>query len=170
MFFTRKATPEDFSDIAHIHFESWQSTYIDLLPESYISSKNDLIEKTEMWQHLMLHPDVIVWVAYDINHNNLGFIGYFANTEYYEITTLYVLSDHQGLGIGTQLMKVSLQAFLESDVNTHVCLWVLKDNVAAMNFYKKFGFVCNGEKSEECYKNTHIVDIKMVRKLDNSTP
>ena len=45
------------------------------------------------------------------------------------------------------------------------CLWVLEDNAPAIHFYKKFGFVCNGEKSEEDYKDTQIVDIKMIKKM-----
>lgn len=167
MFFIRKANPEDYADIATIHFKSWHAAYLGLLPASYINinDKNTLCKKKKMWQGLMAHPDVIVWVAYDAHHNNLGFIGYFTNHKDYEITTLYVLPDYQGLGIGTQLMTASLQALLESHINAHFSLWVLEANVAAIDFYQKFGFVANGEKSEECYKSTQIIDIKMVRKL-----
>ena len=169
MFFIRKANPEDYADIATIHFKSWHAAYLGLLPASYINinDKNTLCKKKKMWQGLMAHPDVIVWVAYDAHHNNLGFIGYFTNHKDYEITTLYVLPDYQGLGIGTQLMTASLQALLESHINAHFSLWVLEANVAAIDFYQKFGFVGNGEKSEECYKSMQIIDIKMVRKLDD---
>lgn len=166
MFFIRKANPEDYADIATIHFKSWHAAYLGLLPASYINDKNTLCKKKRMWQALMAHPDVSVWIAYDAHHNNLGFIGYFTNHKDYEITTLYVLPDYQGLGIGTQLMTASLQALLESHINAHFSLWVLEANVAAIDFYQKFGFVGNGEKSEECYKSTQIIDIKMVRKLD----
>ena len=167
MFFIRKANPEDYADIANIHFKSWHAAYLDLLPASYINDKNNLCNKTKMWQELMAHPDVIVWIAYDAHHHNLGFIGYFINNKNYEITTLYVLPDYQGLGIGTQLMTASLQALLESHIHAHFYLWVLENNVAAIDFYQKFGFVANGEKNEECYKSTQIIDIKMVRKLDD---
>ena len=64
-------------------------------------------------------------------------------------------------------MTASLQALLESHIHTHFYLWVVENNVAAIDFYQKFGFVANGEKSEECYKSTQIIDIKMVKKLDD---
>ncbi|MDN3452107.1 MULTISPECIES: GNAT family N-acetyltransferase [unclassified Psychrobacter] len=166
MFLIRKATPADFQDIANIHFKSWHTTYLDLLPESYVNDKNNLCKKTKMWQGLMTHPDVIVWVAYDTNANNIvGFIGYFADNTHYEITTMYVLPDYHGLGIGTKLMQTSLQTLLDSHINIYVCLWVLENNTPAINFYKKFGFVHNGENSEECYENTRIIDIKLVKNL-----
>ena len=171
MFFIRKANPEDYADIATIHFKSWHAAYLGLLPASYINinDKNTLCKKKKMWQGLMAHPDVSVWIACDAHHHNLGFIGYFTNHKDYEITTLYVLPDYQGLGIGTQLMTASLQALLESHINAHFSLWVLEANVAAIDFYQKFGFVGNGEKSEECYKNMQIIDIKMVSKFDDLT-
>lgn len=165
MFCIRKAHSKDFADIAHIHCKSWHDAYLNLLPKSYINNKNNLSEKTKMWQELINHPDVIIWIAYDANHESLGFIGYFTKNNSYEITTLYVLSEYHGRGIGTELMKRSLQAILSFNINANFYLWVLEDNAPAIHFYKKFGFVCNGEKSEEDYKDTQIVDIKMIKKM-----
>ncbi|WP_333614627.1 GNAT family N-acetyltransferase [Psychrobacter sp.] len=167
MFFIRKAQSEDFADIANIHFESWHDAYLGLLPEFYINNKNDLSEKTKMWQELINHPDVIIWIAYDANRKSVGFIGYFAKNNSYEITTLYVLSEYHGRGIGTKLMKTSLQAILSFNINANFYLWVLEDNSPAIHFYKKFDFVYNDEKSEEYYKDNQIVDIKMVRKIND---
>ncbi|MGP9773509.1 GNAT family N-acetyltransferase [Psychrobacter sp. AOP1-A1-57] len=65
-----------------------------------------------MWQELIAHPDVIVWIAYDAHHHNLGFISYFINNKNYEITTLYVLPDYQGLGIGTHINDSIITSFL----------------------------------------------------------
>ena len=167
MFFIRKAQSEDFADIANIHFKSWHDAYLSLLPDLYINNKNNLSEKIKMWQELINHPDVIIWIAYDDNHKSVGFIGYFAKNNSYEITTLYVLSEYHGRGIGTKLMKTSLQAILGFNINANFCLWVLEDNAPAIHFYKKFGFVCNGEKSEEDYRDMQIVDIKMIRKISD---
>ncbi|MFC6381989.1 GNAT family N-acetyltransferase [Psychrobacter glacincola] len=167
MFCVRKAHSKDFADIAHIHCKSWHDAYLNLLPKSYINNKNNLIEKTKMWQEVITHPDVIIWIAYDANHKSLGFIGYFTKNNTYEITTLYVLSEYHGRGIGTELMNISLQAILASQTTAHFYLWVLENNVSAIHFYKKFGFVCNGEKSEEDYKDTQIVDIKMIKKNED---
>lgn len=170
MFFIRKANLEDFKDIASIHFKSWHAAYLNLLPKSYVESQNNLFEKIKMWQEVIAHPHVIVWVAYDANHNNLGFIGYFNNNKCYEITTLYVLPEYQGLGVGTKLMTTSLQAILESNINTSFYLWVLKANINAIHFYEKFGFVYTGENNEEDYKGMQIIDVKMVKNADALPP
>lgn len=122
-----------------------------------------------MWQELIVHPDVLVWVAYDTNHKNLGFIGYFKNNDNYEITTLYVLPDYHGTGIGTELIKTSLQNILDYNINAQFCLWVLESNVAAIDFYKKFDFVLTGYNSKECYEGSQIIDIKMVRETNYLT-
>ena len=49
--------------------------------------------------------------------------------------------------------------------NPNVSLWVLETNVSAIHFYKKHGFIANGESSTEVYKNNKIVDIKMVKSV-----
>lgn len=169
MFFIRQACSEDVADIASIHVKSWHAAYVGLLPESYINNKNSLTEKIKMWQQLIVHPNVNVWIAYDVRHHHLGFIGCFAENNNYEITTLYVLPDYQGLGIGSKLMKTSLQDILDATLNARFYLWVLKTNAAAIRFYKKLGFIENGENSEEYYKDTKIVDIKMVRETKHLT-
>lgn len=164
MFFVRKAKPLDYIDIANIHFTSWHATYSDLLPASYVQQKNNLSDKITLWQKLLSHPNVLVWLAYDSSYNNLGFVGYFTNNNNsYEITTLYVLPKYHGLGIGTALMNTSLQALSESNIHAHFHLWVLASNSNAINFYKKLGFVANAEECEELYESTKIIDIKMVK-------
>lgn len=169
MFFIRQANPEDSIDIANIHFQSWHATYSDLLPASYVANQNVLFEKKKMWQEVIAHPNVIVWIAFDTNLYPVGFIGYFTKGNCYEITTLYVLHEYQSLGVGTKLMNVSLQTILTSRINASFYLWVLATNTAAIHFYKKFGFVCNGERSQEHYKSIQIIDIKMVKNVDALT-
>lgn len=170
MFSIRKASQEEFSDIANIHFKSWNAAYLEFLPESYINKENNLSEKVKMWEKIVAHPDVTVWVAYESSHDNehdsVGFIGYFNKGNEYEITTLYVLPEYHSLGIGTQLMSTALTDILNVTHKPSLYLWVLKDNVSAIRFYKKYGFINSGEVSEELYDEIKIVDIKMTRALE----
>ena len=167
MFSIRQASQEDFSDIANIHFISWNAAYLKLLPESYINKENNLFEKVEMWEKIIAHPDVTVLVAYERSnddydkHNSVGFIGYFNKGSEYEITTLYVLPEYHSLGIGTQLMSTALTSILDATHKPRLYLWVLKDNLSAIHFYKKQGFAAITEISETLYEDTKIVDIKM---------
>lgn len=158
---------KDYVDIAKIHFSSWKFAYSTLLPESYITDKNSLSHKKEMWKEVIAHPNVSVWIAYDCreenNHTALGFIGCFNEGSGYEITTLYVLPEYQRLGIGSQLMTVALNHIRESHLDFSLNLWVLKNNIPAINFYSQHGFIPSKEISEEWYEDTKIVDIKMIK-------
>ena len=173
MYCTQKADKKDSLDIANIHFTSWSATYAKLLPESYIRQNNNLAAKIEMWQELIAHPDVTVWQAYDNKNSDssVGFISYYNKGVDYDITTLYILPDYQSLGIGSQLMTGALTNIVESNCDANdrfnLSLWVLKTNVAAINFYKKFGFIPNGESSEASFEGNKIVDIKMIKAFEN---
>ena len=166
MFSVRKADKEDYLYIAHIHYTSWGAAYADLLPAAYINQNNNLAEKIDMWQKIIVHPDVSVWLAYESNsekQNSLGFIGYFNKGNDFEITTIYVLPECQGSGIGSQLMQAALQEILKSEDNPKLSLWVLENNAAAIRFYKSQGFIASGERIEELFEDTKIVDIQMIK-------
>ncbi len=164
----RKANKNDSLNIANIHFISWGVAYVELLSDAYISQNNNLAAKITLWQEIIAHPDVTIWLAYDSSNENqhsVGFIGYFNQGDNYEITTLYVLPEYHNLGIGSALMNSASKDILDANNNRNLYLWVLETNVSAINFYKKHGFVASGESSEELYEDTKIVDIKMTKSL-----
>ena len=164
MFLIRKATLKDAARIAHVHFHSWNDAYRDLLPRSYIYQENNLSKKISMWAQILLQPNVDVWVAHDDRNKILGFIGHYGQNHCYEITTLYVLPDCHCQGVGSSLMKRSLETISKSDVDANFYLWVLSTNMLAINFYRKNDFEYSGESNEEIYEGTKIIDIKMVKK------
>ena len=165
----RKANKNDSLDIANIHFTSWNAAYAELFPDTYINQNNKLAAKIAMWEEVIVHPDVSVWLAYDNSDKNnpqsVGFIGYFNKGNNYEITTLYVLPDYQHLGVGSKLMNVAFKKILASNHSADLSLWVLEINIAASGFYKKHGFIASGEKNEEVFEDSKIVDIRMVKTL-----
>ena len=165
MFFTRKATQSDVSDIAHIHFESWNATYSNLLPETYRDKENNLSQKMEMWQKVLAITDVNTWIAYDAEDTTVGFISYFKKDHKCEITTLYLLPQYQNLGIGTKLMDSALIDASQCNSCFSLSLWVLKTNLSAISFYEKFGFESDGKCDEELYEDAKIIDIRMVKPL-----
>ena len=168
MFSIRKAEQKDYSDIAKVHVHSWHDTYLDLLPISYINEMNNLAKKTAMWEQILRQPEVEVWVAQD-GDTIVGFIGYYSQNKRYEITTLYILPTYQHQGMGSTLMKASLQDIIAANAEARFHLWVLETNTNAINFYKKHGFEQSAERHEEMYKNTKIVDIKMIKNTNPLT-
>lgn len=162
MFFIRKANQNDASDIAHIHFKSWHATYADLLPKAYRDRENNLAQKVEMWEKIIPSPNVYTWVAHDAENNSVGFISYFTKDHECEITTLYILPQYQGLGLGSKLMNSVIDDISQYDRCSALSLWVLKTNLPAINFYEKFDFKSNGQCDEELYEDIKIIDIRMV--------
>ncbi|OLF38681.1 GNAT family N-acetyltransferase [Psychrobacter sp. C 20.9] len=168
MFSIRKAEQKDYSDIAKVHVHSWHDTYLDLLPISYINEMNNLAKKTALWEQILRQPEVEVWVAQD-GDTIVGFIGYYSQNERYEITTLYILPTYQHQGMGSTLMKASLQDIIAANAEARFHLWVLDTNSNAINFYKKHGFEQSAERHEEMYENAKIIDIKMIKNTDPLT-
>ena len=106
-----------------------------------------------MWEQILRQPEVEVWVAQD-GDTIVGFIGYHSQDERYEITTLYILPTYQYQGVGSALMKVSLQDITAANAAARFHLWVLDTNTKAINFYKKHGFEQSAEHHEEMHENT----------------
>ena len=162
MFFIRKANQSDVSDIANIHFESWNATYSNLLPQTYRDRENNLSQKMDMWNKVLPSFGVNTWIAYDAEDTAVGFISYFKKDQECEITTLYLLPQYQNLGIGTKLMDAALIDASQRNSCSSLSLWVLKTNLSAISFYKKFGFESDGQCDEEIYEGTKITDIRML--------
>ena len=165
MFFIRKATQNDVSDIAHIHFESWNTTYLNLLPKTYRETENKLSQKKDMWEKILPNSRVNTWLAYDIEDTTVGFISYFEKGTECEITTLYLLPQYQNLGVGTKLMDAVLINISQYNSCTDLSLWVLQTNLAAISFYEKFGFEFDGQRDEKLYEGNKITDIRMIKSV-----
>ena len=164
-----KAAQKDAADIAQIHVTSWQVTYADLLPKDDVSQDNSLAQKQQMWPSIIDHPSVDVWLAKNAQGLSVGFISICITKTGYDITTLYVLPEYQGLGVGTLLMQTALAHIKQIDRQAPVYLWVLKTNMAAIGFYQTVGFICTDETVEETHGAAQIIDIKMVKKWQIST-
>lgn len=63
-----------------------------------------------------------------------------------EMKRIYVLASHYGKGIAQELLKVSVQYTRQQGLN-EINLAVWKENPRAIAFYKKSGFIINGETS-----------------------
>ena len=138
-------TDEEVRGKAFVHWKSWQETYPVMMDEAYLASRT--LEKCE--EQAFCWRDNIL-VAKD-GAQVIGFVGYGsagdALPETGEVFALYVLGAYAGQGVGTALMNVALARLAEYP---RVCLWVLKENKRAIQFYGKCGFRPDGtEKFSE---------------------
>lgn len=95
----------------------------------------------------------------------IGFCSAKKTDEVSRIWTLYILPEHQGRGIGKQLMSAGLK-WLGND--TDIYLDVASYNNRAIRFYEGFGFVASGREVASPVSSlpsgASIPEIEMVRK------
>lgn len=134
----QKATTHDASGILWVHQTTWLNTY----PNRYEGVTREDIEQKiatftkERWEkRLVSDSSRHVLVA----KNNSAVVGFAVGvkTEYNIIGALYVLSEFQHQGIGSELIKEQLKWLGEGkDCQTHVVTY----NKPAIAFYEKHGF------------------------------
>ncbi|HGS4599259.1 TPA: GNAT family N-acetyltransferase, partial [Vibrio cholerae] len=70
-----------------------------------------------------------------------------------------VKDDVQGLGVGSALLKTVID-LADNWLNLkRIELTVYVDNERAINLYKKFGFVIEGESKDYAFRNGSYVDV-----------
>jgi ribosomal protein S18 acetylase RimI-like enzyme len=146
----RQAEYKDAAQIAHVHVQSWRTTYRNIVSEDFLN-KLDVEQRKQMWEAGLLKDDksFIIYVIED-QGEIVGFIngGSSRNEEFpheAELYAVYLLEEYQKKGYGTLLYQ-KLMAFFKAQGYQSMMLWVLKDN-PSYNFYKKLGGTDLGEKT-----------------------
>lgn len=137
----REANVTDAEGIARVHVDCWRTTYKDIVPKEFLN-KLSYENRTQLWIQNISNETNYVFVA-ERDGKIVGFTdggkeksgeypGYMA-----DITTLYILEEFQGLGMGRQLLQ---QVFLKLKENnmTSALVWVLEDNPSKY-FYEAMG-------------------------------
>lgn len=144
----RPATSHDVEAIAHIHVETWRSTYAGIIPDPYLVQMN-VARQRRMWQQL-LHGGgrgQHVVVAELADGEIVGFASCgparrsaLPRRAPYdgEVYTLYVAVDHQGQGHGARLLAACFDTLRTQD-KTAAVVWVLAANPARFFYEAKGG-------------------------------
>jgi L-amino acid N-acyltransferase YncA len=145
----RKAVLTDAKGIAKVHVDSWKSTYKNIIPDEFLK-KLSYDQRTELWNRNITKEGNYVFVV----ENNEGEIIGFADCGKREsnnvpnsgdLTSIYLLEEYQGKGVGKQLLKQLFLQFEELGFN-RVFVEILEDNKTRY-FYEYYG--ANLLKSEK---------------------
>lgn len=136
----RKANLADVKEIAKVHVDSWKTTYRNILPEEFLMSLS-YENREQLWVNVI--PNGNVFVA----ENDEGKIVSFSSggkersrkyKEYQgELSSIYILREYQGQGIGKLLVKPVIQKIEKLGINT-MLVFVLADNNSRL-FYENLG-------------------------------
>lgn len=181
MFRFRKASIEDAPQIALTHVTAWSETYQGLMPDVYIQTYT-LKRREALWCKVISENLAEVLVAEVIfNESNIeeesrlaGFLSYEKAKgresdfqDNFSLSSLYVLSEYQGLGVGRGLYRTFEDALLVEVGSASTCihLWVLDSNLRALSFYRYLGFNETGKQLKEEVQGTCLIDLEMVKTL-----
>ena len=139
----REATPEDFSDVAAMHYPVWRRSWNGILAAPVL----DLLGPAERWV-ADVYPQSLnrrgwrIWIA-ESGGRTLG-VAIFGpdsdDPDALQIDALYVAEESQRHGIGGRLLDEVLSSHPSGDV----VLWCAERNGRARRFYEKNNFQVDG--------------------------
>ncbi|MDC3424681.1 GNAT family N-acetyltransferase [Aquibacillus sp. 3ASR75-11] len=142
MYQIRKADLKDAEAIAHVHVESWKSTYSELINEKDLTNTT-FENRKALWETILKMPKQgqVVMVVEDENRV-IGFVsGGKERTKRFgfdgEIYAIYLLDDYQRKKLGTKLLQAFV-AELKTLGYRSILVWVLTQNPSS-KFYERLG-------------------------------
>ncbi|WP_108669063.1 GNAT family N-acetyltransferase [Peribacillus acanthi] len=137
----RKAKLSDAQGIAKVHVDCWRTTYKNIIPNEFLDNLS-YDQRKDLWIRNISNEQNYVFVA----ENDEGLIIGFADGGKREtnkvdhsgdLTSIYVLQESQGIGIGRQLVQQLFSKLDELGYKT-IFVEVLEDNKSRF-FYESLG-------------------------------
>lgn len=159
----RPATVTDVTGFAKMKAQSWQETYMGILPaqrlkavqsashlETVAAACRELIESADCKFFVACAGSRIIGggcltAARDVDMGKMP-----------ELTTLYLLAQYHRRGIGSRLLHA-----ITDDAPCY--LWVAERNYGAVSFYRAAGFLEDGTIAPITPEHTSAMKIRMVR-------
>ncbi|GAA0370312.1 GNAT family N-acetyltransferase [Alkalibacterium iburiense] len=137
----RKAKQSDAEDIAKVHVDSWRTTYKGIISDKFLNQLS-YDRRTELWQGNISKEDTYILVVENSEGQIVGFADAWkreTNIVPYSIdlTSIYLLEDYQGKGIGKMLIRELFTYFKEKGYEK-VFVDVLEENKSRY-FYEHYG-------------------------------
>jgi ribosomal protein S18 acetylase RimI-like enzyme len=141
MTLVRQATVLDVAAIGRIEVETWRETYPGVLPDKLLIGLSPR-QRARSWTAYVARSPADILVATAERGAVVGFGNCGAQRGAVpglagEIFTLYVAPEHQGRGIGRQLLMGLFRRLVRSDLPSAV-VWVLAQNPSRF-FYERTG-------------------------------
>jgi ribosomal protein S18 acetylase RimI-like enzyme len=158
-FNVRRAEPADAQSMARVHVDTWRETYRGLMSEAVLDDSALLSWRERFWAAALTDP------RYNENTTAVAscegkLIGIAMSgpshddaDEPQQLYLLYTYAAFHGSGVGTALLNAVI------DSTAPAALWVADPNPRAQAFYRKNGFVTNGEEKTE----DNVRSVRMVR-------
>jgi ribosomal protein S18 acetylase RimI-like enzyme len=146
----RLAHYSDSRAIAHVHLESWKTTYPGIIPDAYIASLKQE-DGEQKWRQQLASGTNDIFVSHDEDHDEShdesGIFGFISGGPIREaiggydgeLYAIYLLHQRQQKGAGRALVR-TLASSLRARGLRSMIVWALDAN-PAIGFYKRLGAV-----------------------------
>lgn len=137
----RRAKLDDASGIAKVHVDSWRTTYKGIIPNDFLNNLS-YEQRTELWKQNILRDASYVVIACNHEGQIIGFAdAWKRETNVVEnscdLTSIYLLKEYQGKGIGKKLLKELFWYFKQLSYKK-IFVEVLEENKTHL-FYEYYG-------------------------------
>jgi ribosomal protein S18 acetylase RimI-like enzyme len=160
----RPAQPEDALGIATVHTHSWQSTYRDQLPDSFLDQLA-VPAREQCWRQDLADSAFRVLVA-EQGGAIVGFVSFGASRDpdaaanhKGEILAIYLLAEAQGAGAGKALWQQAVGELNRAGYEA-ITVWVLDTNEKARRFYERMGCVLDGGQKGATIGDQEVVELR----------
>jgi len=149
--------------IANVHVESWRTTYRGQIPDEFLDQLS-VSARAEFWNGEISRGENGVFVA--VNNDVIsGFINFGkaldedVDSQTAEVYAVYVLLEHQGLGIGKMLWDQAVQE-LKARGFSKCAVWVLDTNQPATGFYQRVGCRADGANKRVTIGGKEVTELR----------
>ncbi|MGZ4541139.1 MAG: N-acetyltransferase family protein [Blastococcus sp.] len=168
----RPATIDDAHALAAVHIASCQGAYRGLLPDDYLDGLRVDRWQARWEQSLTANawPVRGALLAESGGGETVGFVDLVPSRDgdaaaaTGEVTSLYVVPEHWGAGIGRALMTGAVDRLREAGF-AQATLWVLRDNTRARRFYELAGWATDGTQKDAVVAGVPVTEIRYRRGL-----
>jgi ribosomal protein S18 acetylase RimI-like enzyme len=159
----RSWTKKDFPIVKNILLTTWENTYT-FIPEEDILSHFEKYYSDDRLIEILNDPFSKGIIA-EVNFIPAGWLKLFedhVNKKFY-VSSLYVLPEYQGFGIGKKLLDEAYRISKEKHYNK-VWLGVMKQNVTSFEWYKNLGFIFDEEEPFQMGSTEvmHLIGYKII--------
>jgi len=154
---------KDFPAVRKILLETWLDTYT-FIPEEDIRFHLEKFYSIKKLKQLIVDSNTNCFIA-EVNESPIGWMKLYNNEDQkrFYVSSLYILPDYQGYGIGRKFLEAaeSLAGKMNYD---RIWLGVMKDNIKALNWYKKIGLNFTEEEPFQMGKTSviHLIGYKVI--------
>ena len=149
--------PKDIPAVRRAAHRTWSDTYSDTIPEEV---REKFLERAYSEAALGRRIKRDVFLVAEVDGEVVGFADFqpISRAEVY-LGAIYVLPEHQNVGVGTRLLRAGTEQFPPSAAIT---LNVERANDRARSFYEAHGFRVTDETTEDLFGHESH-ELRMIR-------